>query len=112
MPDIDPPAGFEPLFRTSPFLDHLGPFFMRRQEDGSFVVGLRVLPHHANGRGGARFETNADEFLTLNDRSPKRLPRRPGKEQRARRRTWPPPENQISAPIRQFPMLFRHMAAD
>jgi acyl-coenzyme A thioesterase 13 len=53
MPDIDPPAGFEPLFRTSPFLDHLGPFFMRRQEDGSFVVGLRVLPHHANGRGGA-----------------------------------------------------------
>src|SRR5215475_420435 len=53
MSDLQPPAGFEPLFRTSPFLDHLGPFFMRKQEDGSFVVGLRILPHHANGRGAA-----------------------------------------------------------
>jgi acyl-coenzyme A thioesterase 13 len=52
-PDVDLPAGFEPLFRSSPFLDHLGPFFMRREEDGTFVVGLRVLPCHANGRGGA-----------------------------------------------------------
>ena len=49
----DPPAGFEPLFRSSPFLDHLGPFFMRNAPDGSFAVGLRVLPCHANGRGGA-----------------------------------------------------------
>ncbi|MBV8187727.1 MAG: PaaI family thioesterase [Alphaproteobacteria bacterium] len=53
MPDVQPPPGFEPLFRTSPFLDHLGPFFMRRQQDGAFIVGLRVLPHHANGRGVA-----------------------------------------------------------
>jgi uncharacterized protein (TIGR00369 family) len=53
MPDADPPAGFEPLFRSSPFLEHLGPFFMRKAEDGTFVVGLRVLPCHANGRGGA-----------------------------------------------------------
>ena len=49
----DPPPGFEPLFRTIPFLDHLGPFFMRKQADGTFVVGVRILPHHANGRGGA-----------------------------------------------------------
>jgi uncharacterized protein (TIGR00369 family) len=53
MPDANPPAGFEPLFRSSPFLDHLGPFFMRQEEGGAFVVGLRVLPHHANGRGSA-----------------------------------------------------------
>jgi uncharacterized protein (TIGR00369 family) len=51
--DAAPPPGFEPLFRSSPFLDHLGPFFMRRSEDGTFVVGLRVLPCHANGRGAA-----------------------------------------------------------
>jgi uncharacterized protein (TIGR00369 family) len=51
MLEVDPPAGFEPLFRTSPFLDHVGPFFMRKQEDGSFVVGLRIRPCHANGRG-------------------------------------------------------------
>src|SRR5262245_64096334 len=53
MSDLQPPPGFEPLFRTRPFLDHLGPFFMRKQQDGTFVVGLRVLAHHANGRGGA-----------------------------------------------------------
>jgi acyl-coenzyme A thioesterase 13 len=53
MSDVQQPPGFEPLFRTSPFLDLLGPFFMSKQEDGTFVVGLRVLPHHANGRGNA-----------------------------------------------------------
>jgi len=53
MADGDIPANFEPLFRTSPFLDHLGPFFMRRQADGTFVVGVLIQPHHANGRGVA-----------------------------------------------------------
>ena len=53
MTTVDPPPGFEPIFRTSPFLDHLGPFFMRRTSDGAFVVGVRVLPCHANGRGNA-----------------------------------------------------------
>ena len=49
----EPPPGFEPLFRTSPFLDLLGPFFHRKESDGTFVVGLRVLPKHANARGTA-----------------------------------------------------------
>jgi hypothetical protein len=35
------------LFRTSPFLDLIGPLFYRKEGDG-FVVGLRVLPKHAN----------------------------------------------------------------
>jgi acyl-coenzyme A thioesterase PaaI-like protein len=51
--DSEPPPGFEPLFRTSPFLDLLGPFFHRKEPDGTFVVGLRVLPKHANARGTA-----------------------------------------------------------
>jgi uncharacterized protein (TIGR00369 family) len=51
--DADPPPGFEPIFRSSPFLDHLGPFFMRKTADGAFIIGLRVLPCHANGRGNA-----------------------------------------------------------
>lgn len=51
--DADPPPGFEPIFRSSPFLDHLGPFFMRKTADGAFVIGLRVAPCHANGRGNA-----------------------------------------------------------
>ena len=49
----NPPEGFKPLFRTSPFLDHNGPFFYRETDDGTFVVGLRIQPKHANGRGGA-----------------------------------------------------------
>ena len=48
-----PPEGFKPLFRTSPFLDHNGPFFYRENADGTFVVGLRIRPEHANARGGA-----------------------------------------------------------
>jgi uncharacterized protein (TIGR00369 family) len=49
----NPPAGFEPLFRSSPFLDTVGPLFYRKEPDGGFVVGLRVLPKHANARGSA-----------------------------------------------------------
>jgi acyl-coenzyme A thioesterase 13 len=49
----DPPQGFEPLFRTSPFLETVGPFFHRREPDGTFVVGLRVAEKHANARGSA-----------------------------------------------------------
>ena len=55
MPDEhpQPPAGFEPLFRTSPFLDTVGPLFHRKEAGGSVVVGLRILPKHANARGAA-----------------------------------------------------------
>ncbi|ODT99282.1 MAG: esterase [Rhodospirillales bacterium SCN 65-16] len=49
--DSNPPDGFKPLFRTSPFLDHNGPFFYRENGDGTFVVGLRIQPKHANARG-------------------------------------------------------------
>jgi acyl-coenzyme A thioesterase 13 len=46
------PAGFAPLFRTSPFLDAVGPFYHRR--DGErLVIGLRVLEKHAHARGAA-----------------------------------------------------------
>ena len=51
--DSQPPEGFKPLFRTSPFLDHNGPFFYRENGDGTFVVGLRIQPKHANARGVA-----------------------------------------------------------
>jgi acyl-coenzyme A thioesterase 13 len=49
----NPPSGFEPLFRTSPFLETTGPFFYRQEADGRFVIGLRVLEKHANARGSA-----------------------------------------------------------
>jgi hypothetical protein len=47
---VDVPEGFEPLFRTSPFLDCTGPYFYKKTGD-SFVVGLRVLGKHTNVRG-------------------------------------------------------------
>jgi acyl-coenzyme A thioesterase 13 len=51
--DASPPTGFEPLFRSSPFLETAGPFFYRKEPDGSFVVAVRILPKHANARGSA-----------------------------------------------------------
>jgi uncharacterized protein (TIGR00369 family) len=48
----DPPDGFAPLFRTSPFLDALGPFYHRR--DGrALVLGVRIAEKHCNARGTA-----------------------------------------------------------
>ena len=56
------PAGFAPLFRTSPFLEMLGPFFYRRTEH-AFVIGLRVEDKHTNARGTA----HGGLLLTLAD---------------------------------------------
>ena len=49
----NPPSGFEPRFRTSPFLETTGPYFFRKTDDGGLILGLRVLPKHANARGSA-----------------------------------------------------------
>ena len=48
MSDI--PEGFEPLFRSSPFLDLLGPLY-NRQSGSDFVVGFRAAEKHCNARG-------------------------------------------------------------
>lgn len=38
------------LFRTSPFLDHIEPFFFRELEGGAFPTRLRALPIHSNAK--------------------------------------------------------------
>lgn len=48
MPNI--PEGFKPLFRTSPFLDHLGHYFFQGWGE-SLVIGTHVDATSANGRG-------------------------------------------------------------
>jgi acyl-coenzyme A thioesterase 13 len=61
----DIPAGYEPLFRSSPFLDLVGPFFYRKERDG-FSVGLRIAEKHTNARGlahGGLLVTLADIAL-------------------------------------------------
>ena len=48
MADI--PHGFEPLFRTSPVLDLIGPLY-GRGKGADLVVGMRVEAKHCNARG-------------------------------------------------------------
>jgi acyl-coenzyme A thioesterase PaaI-like protein len=45
-----PADGLAPLFRTSPFLDRIGPFYSKGK-GARMVVGLRALEQHMNARG-------------------------------------------------------------
>ena len=56
------PEGFEPLGRTSPLLELLGPFYSRGAGT-SLVLGLRVAKKHTNARGFA----HGGVLLTLAD---------------------------------------------
>lgn len=56
------PDGFEPLFRTSPFLELIGPLHHRRDE-GGLTIGLRLDSRHVNARGAA----HGGVLLTLAD---------------------------------------------
>lgn len=49
-PDEAVPEGFGPLFRTSPLLDTLGPFY-GKGTGANLVIGLRVAEKHTNSRG-------------------------------------------------------------
>lgn len=64
----DVPAGFKPLFRTSPFLEANGPFYYCEEGEG-FVIGIRIADKHANARGlahGGLLMTLADIALGYN----------------------------------------------
>jgi acyl-coenzyme A thioesterase 13 len=66
MSDPNPAPGFEPLFRTSPFLETVGPLFYRRDPERGLVIGLRIAEKHANARGiahGGLLVTLADIAL-------------------------------------------------
>ncbi|KDP88108.1 esterase [Cupriavidus sp. SK-3] len=62
---MDLPEGYQPLFRTSPFLDATGPYFYKRLGEG-FTVALRVQAKHTNASGtihGGLVATLADVSL-------------------------------------------------
>lgn len=62
------PDGFEPLFRTSPYLELLGPIF-NKQTNACLVIGLRAQEKHCNARGlvhGGVFSSLADVALGYN----------------------------------------------
>lgn len=50
----DPPAGFVPVARRSPFLDLIGPLWVRPgSKDTAPTYGLRIRDQHTNARGTA-----------------------------------------------------------
>lgn len=60
-----PEAGFQPLFRSSPVIDLIGPVYSRG-EGADLVLGLRVEAKHCNMRGtlhGGILATLADVAL-------------------------------------------------
>ena len=50
MADADIPAGFAPIFRTSPFLETIGPLYSAGA-GAQLVIGMRVQAKHTNARG-------------------------------------------------------------
>lgn len=62
------PADFTPLFRSSPFLDLLGPIYNQRTDTG-LVIGLHAETKHCNARGlvhGGVLSSLADVALGYN----------------------------------------------
>lgn len=62
------PDGFEPIFRSSPFLDLLGPIYNRKSEDG-LIIGVWAMQKHCNARElvhGGVFSSLADIALGYN----------------------------------------------
>lgn len=61
----DVPAGFHPLFRSSPVIDLIGPVYSKGEGE-DLVLGLRVEKKHCNMRGalhGGILATLADVAL-------------------------------------------------
>ncbi|MGB6087185.1 PaaI family thioesterase [Parvibaculum sp.] len=59
-------AGYESWNGHDPFEDHAGPFFFRRQPDGSITCAFEATPTHCNGGGflhGGLLMTFADFSL-------------------------------------------------
>jgi acyl-coenzyme A thioesterase 13 len=50
MSAIEIPPGFAPIFRTSPFLETIGPLYSAGF-GASLVIGMRVREKHTNARG-------------------------------------------------------------
>lgn len=64
----DIPEGFETIFRSSPFLDLLGPLYNKRT-DSCLVIGFRAVEKHCNARGlvhGGVLSSLADIALGYN----------------------------------------------
>lgn len=62
------PPGYAPIFRSSPFIDLIGPVYCRKEDNG-WRLGLRAEDRHCNQRGmvhGGVFSSLADIALGYN----------------------------------------------
>ncbi|CAA0108832.1 Uncharacterised protein [Halioglobus japonicus] len=62
------PEDFEPIFRTSPYLDLIGPIYNKKTER-ELIIGLRAEQKHCNARNlvhGGVFSSLADIALGYN----------------------------------------------
>jgi acyl-coenzyme A thioesterase 13 len=62
------PEGFEPIFRSSPYLDLIGPVYNKKTSEG-LIIGLLAEEKHCNARGlvhGGVFSSLADVALGYN----------------------------------------------
>lgn len=62
------PDDFEPIFRSSPYLELLGPIYNKRTE-GDLIIGFRAEQKHCNARGlvhGGVLSSLADIALGYN----------------------------------------------
>jgi uncharacterized protein (TIGR00369 family) len=62
---VNAPEGFQPLFRSSPMLEMIGPLFSKGK-GADLAIGLRVQAKHCNARGtvhGGILATLADVAL-------------------------------------------------
>lgn len=63
-----PAEGFTPIFRSSPYLDLLGPLY-NKKIDNTLIIGFKAEDKHCNARGlvhGGVFSSIADVALGYN----------------------------------------------
>ncbi|MFL6713132.1 MAG: PaaI family thioesterase [Sulfurifustis sp.] len=68
MTEADVPEGFQPLKRVAPFLEMVGPIYVK-SVDRSRIIAIRVAEKHLNMRGivhGGMLVTLADSALGIN----------------------------------------------
>jgi acyl-coenzyme A thioesterase 13 len=50
----NPPTGFTAIDDPGPFLAHVGPLYIREEDDAGPVIGLRAAEEHANAAGAVQ----------------------------------------------------------
>lgn len=66
---IPPTTGFRPASFNDPFLDHVGPFYIKDDDEGGLIVAIHAANQHINQYGrvhGGMLATLADVAIGFN----------------------------------------------